>query len=106
MLYDLNLEKFFSSYDEGEKIYKNYIQTDDVSSIDASYIEEHHMFIPGISGALEMLDESMFGETDNILIVKHACYMPLFHHSHTFFEILYVLSGECENYVNNNRIHL
>ena len=28
MLYDLNLEKFFSSYDEGEKIYKNYIQTD------------------------------------------------------------------------------
>ena len=106
MLSDLNLEKFFSSYDEGEKIYKNYIQTDDVSSIDASYIEEHHMFIPGISGALEMLDESMFGETDNILIVKHACYMPLFHHSHTFFEILYVLSGECENYVNNNRIHL
>ncbi len=106
MLYDLHLEEFFSSYQEGEQIYKNYIQTDDASSIDVDYIQAHHMFIPGLSGALQTLDESMFAESDNILIVKHACYMPLFQHSHTFFEMLYVLSGECDNYVDGAAIHL
>ena len=85
MLYDLNLEKFFSSYDEGEKIYKNYIQTDDVSSIDASYIEEHHMFIPGISGALEMLDESMFGETDTLAICLSFITVIRFLKYYTYF---------------------
>lgn len=106
MLYDLDLEKFFSTYNDGEEIYKKYSQTHDITSIDACYIREHQMYIPGLSDALETLDESMFGGADNIVVVKHACYMPLFYHNHTFFEMLYVLSGECENHVDNTPIRL
>lgn len=106
MLYDLNLEDFFASYNDGEQIYKQYRSTDKTDSIDVQFVKEHSMYIPGLSDASEILDESMFSAMDNIVILKHACYMPPFYHSHTFFEMLYVLSGNCQNYVDNNAIPL
>ena len=106
MLYDLNLEQFFNGYAEGEQIYKRYMQTQDSSFVSTDYINLHHMYIPGRSEPAEMIDESMFVEPDNIMIVKHACYMPMYAHSHTFFEMIYVLSGSCDNYIGDTKIQL
>ena len=106
MLYDLDLEKFFATYNSGEQIYKNYSRTQDASAIDADFVKENGMFIPALSTPIDVMDESLFADGDNIKIVKHACYMPLFYHSHTFFEMLYVLSGFCDNSVEDTTVHL
>lgn len=41
-------------------------------------------------------EEMFFSIGRNVSIVKHPRYLPLFEHKHVFFEILYVLSGQCE----------
>lgn len=40
-------------------------------------------------------EEMFFSIGRNISIVKHPRYLPVFEHKHAFFEILYVLSGQC-----------
>lgn len=35
----------------------------------------------------------------NVYLSKHNRYTPLYEHDHEFFEIVYVLSGQCENHI-------
>lgn len=106
MLYDLHLEEFFAQYNEGEQIYQHYMQNQDLSVIDPTYILEHGMYIPEISGPPQLISEQVFDDADNIKIIKHACYMPPFQHSHTFFELIYVLCGYCDNQADGNCLRL
>lgn len=105
MLYDLHLEKYFDFFDMGEKIYKDFYETGTISA-DKELIEHEHMYIPGVTTAGVYISEDRFQDNINIDVTKHACYMPLFEHSHAFFEIIYVLSGSCENYIDDNCIKL
>lgn len=43
-------------------------------------------------------------ETQNICLSKHNRYTPEFLHSHTFFEMIYVLSGSCKHTVAGKSI--
>jgi len=40
-------------------------------------------------------ENDFFRAGNNISIVKHPRYFPYFEHKHTFFEMIYVLSGRC-----------
>ncbi len=54
-------------------------------------------------------DNTLFTEyfirgNKNVSIKKHNRYTPLFKHSHIFFEMIYVLSGICENTVEGQSL--
>lgn len=44
--------------------------------------------------------------TDNVVVYRHSRYCPAFIHKHTFFEIIFVVSGYCINYIQNQEYHL
>ena len=47
--------------------------------------------------------EDMFIPTGyNVSLVKHPRYFPLFYHEHDFFEMIYVLSGNCNNFFQDS----
>lgn len=51
--------------------------------------------------------ENMFMKPNrNIGIQKHPRYLPYFTHSHTFFEIAYVLFGSCRQMIEGKPLHL
>lgn len=51
-------------------------------------------------------DDDYFHDDRNIIISRHPRYMPVFFHKHTFFEIVYVLSGHCTQIFDKSEIHL
>ncbi len=70
----------------------NNIHLIDIPSIDleASNIATH----PDIM-EIDMRESRFFMNERNVSIIKHPRYLPLFMHQHSFFEMLYVLSGSC-----------
>lgn len=50
------------------------------------------------------LHEKYFPRFLDIMLIKHDRYAPAFKHSHSFFEIIYVLRGTCENYFSSHSI--
>lgn len=71
--------------------------------------EEHSAAFPGSAGDdrqadpvhSQILTESMYinNHTD-VAIVKHPRYMARFDHSHTFFEVSYVVDGTCNHVIH------
>lgn len=51
-------------------------------------------------------EETFFARGRNVTLVKHPRYLPFFSHRHEFFEILYVLSGNCREVTNDRRVEL
>lgn len=51
-------------------------------------------------------EEMFFQNGRNISIIKHPRYFPVFYHSHGFFEIVYVLSGDCTQNIGDKALHL
>lgn len=53
------------------------------------------------------IDEQIFIlENMDISFVRHARYTPAFWHKHDFFEIIYVLKGNCINYILDRNISM
>ena len=52
------------------------------------------------------LDETVLPSESDIGIFRHYRYSPAFLHSHTFFEIIYVLRGTCENIFSSHTISM
>lgn len=51
-------------------------------------------------------EEAFISSGRNVFIVKHPRYLPLFFHEHAFFEIIYVLSGQCTQLFHGQKIYL
>lgn len=45
-------------------------------------------------------------DNQNVAIVKHSRFMPVFYHRHSFFEMAYILCGQCTQYLNGSALHL
>ena len=56
--------------------------------------------------AAEKTEEMFFADGRNISLVKHPRYLPVFEHRHTFFEILYVVSGRCRQIFPEKTVEL
>ena len=51
-------------------------------------------------------EETFFANGRNVTLVKHPRYLPFFTHQHAFFEILYVLSGNCREVTSERQVEL
>ena len=51
-------------------------------------------------------EELFFTSERNVTLIKHPRYIPYFEHQHAFFEMIYVLSGQCKQILNDCTICL
>ena len=51
-------------------------------------------------------EEDFFNTGRNVSIIKHPRYFPYFEHQHAFFEIIYVLSGQCKEITSDRTVIL
>lgn len=97
-------------YTEEEKVYKKLYELREQPEARGRYLNEireyakdHHMLIPEFPFGVhpELVSEDQFyphlaiSRGSNVNIVKHLRYTPVFRHAHTFFAVVYVLSGRC-----------
>ena len=54
-----------------------------------------------ISSKKESMTEGLFPKSNDVIISKHLRYSPCFIHTHSFFEIIYVLNGSCKNKISD-----
>lgn len=102
------IEKELESFNEDEVFYrtaylarqnpefwKSYLQT-----LDPEELRRKKRIVPELEGAWMPIHmkENMVNEDivhDEIVVTKHNRFTPVFTHSHTFFEMVYVLKGSC-----------
>lgn len=51
-------------------------------------------------------EEEFFASGRNVVVRRHPRYLPSFTHRHAFFEMMYVLSGHCQEITNDRRVEL
>lgn len=51
-------------------------------------------------------EDTFIGCRRNVQIIKHPRYLPVFYHEHAFFEIIFVLSGQCTQKFKNSQVRL
>lgn len=101
MNYNFVLDKL-EQWDEDELIYREYYylskNQDSLDSFrirhaDAPSYLKIALFPDEISSFRE--EEDFISLQHNVSLVKHPRYFPLFYHKHAFFEMIYVVSGQC-----------
>lgn len=102
-------------YTEEELFYKEQYEARQAGQI-YSYISRQniedvirrHLLIPEVKETIppEFLDSFFFDMTDkdSIVVQKHNRYSPALVHSHTFFELVYVLDGKCQQIISGQPI--
>jgi len=53
------------------------------------------------SSQKESMNEKMFPKSNDVIVSKHLRYSPCFLHTHSFFEIVFILNGSCTNKVSD-----
>lgn len=51
-----------------------------------------------------MQEEEFIDKSSNVRVMKNERYVPPFYHSHTFFEMFYVASGKCIQYIDDKSV--
>lgn len=108
---------YFEEYNEHELFYRKYYEMKQdekafpnyLRSLDLQYIKQHHLIVPELIASnaracLPMQEDWYFDlHTDKcVYLTKHNRYTPPFTHTHTFFEIIYVLKGNCLHNIYGN----
>lgn len=101
---------YFEEYNEHERFYREYYEKkknekaflDFLRSLTPKYVKENYLIVPELihstdQTSLPMQEDWYFDlNTDKcVYLTKHNRYTPPFAHTHTFFEIIYVLKGNC-----------
>lgn len=86
------LQKFLQKHSQEEIIARKLI-CPELYPINTSYLTEFDRY-------------SKFDSLHDIRIIKHNRYSPSFEHSHDFFELFYVMSGNCLHTINGNTENL
>ncbi|KKI90014.1 hypothetical protein WQ54_23075 [Bacillus sp. SA1-12] len=102
MKYNLIMNKL-SKWEKDESLYRKYYQLKD----NAEALNE---FLEAINDETELkeiiihpenipkyrYEDEFISNNHNVAIIKHPRFIPFFFHEHSFFEIIYVLSGTCK----------
>ncbi|NLN04814.1 MAG: hypothetical protein GX166_08380 [Clostridiaceae bacterium] len=106
----------FKELNETELFYKQYYIAKQnpqnfrkyLISLDQKIIYENKWWIPELQDSFSRYfpELSIEHSRDNIKIVRHNRYNPLFPHSHAFFEMIYVYEGRCENTIEGKLINM
>lgn len=113
------------AFTDTEKEYKKiFEQYPDAHLNQAKSIQEIHTLVPELVALLDApelmrllppqdfkyiannLHECHFPIDIDILVVPALRYAPAFLHSHSFFEVICVLQGECDNIFSSNTLHM
>lgn len=109
------LLEYYSQFDDDELFYRDYYHAageeaiyEITNRLKNDPVQSLEVWIPEIDlkdGTC--LSELMLGtQNDNVSVRKHSRYNPLFCHTHTFFELVYVLSGHCENMIAGHVVRM
>lgn len=103
-----NILEELSVMKDDEIFYKTYYQAGNnpselkkfLSSLDLEDIKKRHLIVPEISPELipHIMDDQEYFDKNNqqsVFFSQHNRYTPAFLHKHIFFEIVYILSGQC-----------
>ena len=115
-----NILDSFLPFDEMERFYKAYYvarQNPDtlaefLKSVVPDKFPANTCYIPDIndlkydSYTEQFIFQQAQDRQSNILINRHFRYTPPYFHSHTLFEIVYVLSGSCKNTVEHTAVEM
>lgn len=106
-------------YNEDELFYKElYLSRDHperqeqiIAALGLEEIKRRELMIPALSGEenqpLHMGDGFFAGRKhQNVYLSKHNRYTPPYEHDHEFFEMIYLLSGECVNHIFGTDMHM
>lgn len=98
-------KEYFFSYKSGEKKRKF------LASLDLAEIERRHLVVPDVLPEIisyNMDDSEYFPVEDHssVYISRHNRYTPAFLHQHSFFEIVFVLSGRCVQTIGLKTLYL
>ena len=107
-IYQLTPEELFykEQYEarEAGQIYA-YIKRQDIDDV-----IRKHLLIPEVPETIpsEFLDSFFFdtADKDSIVVQKHNRYSPAILHSHTFFELVYVYDGKCEQIISEQTLFM
>ena len=101
-----------NSWGEDEQFYRGYYYAQKKGKQEiylqlADEQEERIEFVTDPENIHAHETEDMFFQKErNISIIKHPRYFPFFYHSHGFFEIVYVLSGNCIQSIGEDTLKL
>ena len=113
----MNLQEYIpeslSKWNEDEQFYRGYYYAQEADIVDAfleknapkapewlEYVKDPDSIDPNKT------EEMFFSSERNVTIVKHPRYFPVFNHKHTFFEILYVATGNCRQIFPGKTVEL
>lgn len=109
------LIEYLQTYNEDELFYLEYHKhkldssgfSAYIRTLDRSYVKEHGLIVPELLPneiPRLMMDTTYFDRESetSVYLCKHNRYTPPFLHTHVFFEILYVLSGQCTQTILQN----
>jgi AraC-like DNA-binding protein len=104
-----HIELFYREYYFSKKnpeVYKKFM-----ANLDLEYIKKYYLVIPELKilpDSLYIPEDAAFTSLDkfNVRVFKQDRYTPLFKHKHSFFEMIYVYSGHCEENINGDIINL
>jgi len=109
-----NYDTFLGKYEElneEELFYKQYhiakqdqyILKEYLLNVDRKEMDKHGYWLPELEyKSSDYLNEQIIDKKeDNIRVLKHNRYTPMFVHKHAFFEMVYIYKGSCENIVGN-----
>lgn len=113
------LDMYLKNYTKDELIYKEYYFAkknpntlkEFINNVDREFIKQNYVIIPDIKESIELTnfpEDYVFSnkKEHNIIASKHYRYTPAFKHKHSFFEMIYVYSGNCEQNVMGDQIKL
>ncbi len=108
-IYRLNEdEEFYKKYYYARQ--QEYSLSQFLSQLDMNMVYTRHLLIPEIENTIppRFEDSFFFDQISNpaIVTLRHNRYTPAIKHEHTFFELIYVYDGNCEQTISNRTITL
>lgn len=101
-------ELFYKNYYEAKK---NHILKGFLDQYDPQELRDRKLIVPEIDHYWNptMMDDEMLylvDDPNDVIISKHNRYTPVFAHKHTFFEMVYVINGQCHQCINGHELNL
>ncbi|MBQ8637794.1 MAG: helix-turn-helix domain-containing protein [Lachnospiraceae bacterium] len=120
----MNIEMILNSlnaYNEHERFYQEYYDKKKnpdefarfLHSLDPQFVRDSYLVVPELSafgnpGETPLQEDYYFkmSPQKSIYLTKHNRCTPPFEHTHTFFEIIYVLRGTCQNTISGTECRM
>lgn len=77
-----------------------------ISSLLDSLIDYKNQFDTSYKPSMEYMQENIIPSPYDVIVKRHLRYSPCFIHTHSFFEVVYVLNGFCTNRIADQSVEM